>query len=180
MKKGTRWIFAPLVFAALLPQIISAQTPSKNINAFAKGSAAALKENQISRLLALRIPVAIPTYIPDGFRIAEVNIEKDKYTTGYNLHYENNRGATFVIQSADDGIGSVETNRTIKGRNPLFAGELLVGYQLEDKNSIWGEWIENKRQASGVKKNQYYSLTASKISLQEAMKIMKSLRYLEK
>ena len=96
------------------------------------------------------------------------------------MRYGNNRGSTFAIKSADVGIGNVETARTIKGRNPFFTGEILIGFDWEDKHSIWGEWIENKRQASGVRKNPNYSLSASKISLQEAMKIMKSLRYLEK
>ena len=56
----------------------------------------------------------------------------------------------------------------------------MIGYDLDDKNEIWGEWIENKRQANGQRKTRYYSLMASKISLQEALIIMKSLRYLEK
>ncbi|MEW6131177.1 MAG: DUF4367 domain-containing protein [Acidobacteriota bacterium] len=158
----------------------SAAAQSKDPKAFAQGILAALSDKQVGELLALRIPVAIPTYIPAGFRVDEVQIEKDQYTTGYTIRYANNRGATFAIQSADDGIGSVETVKTLKGKNPYFNNGLEVGYQVEDKTEIWGEWIENRRQASGSKKLQYYSLTASKISLQEAMKIMKSLRYLQR
>jgi hypothetical protein len=36
-------------------------------------------------------------------------------------------------------IGSVETARIIKERNPFFNGEILIGFDWEDKNSIWGE-----------------------------------------
>lgn len=161
-------------------EVASGQTLTKNRIAYAKGSAAALTDKQVDRLLALRVPIAIPTYIPVGFRLEDFKAEKTQYSHDYSLEYKNNRGGTFTIQSTDEGIGSVGTVRTITGRNPYFTNELMIGYQEEDRSSIWGEWVENKRQASGVKKAQYYSLVGSKISLQEAMKIMKSLRYLEK
>lgn len=163
----------------LVTQLASTLAQTKNTNAFAKGSAAALNDKQIARLLGLKVPIAIPTYIPNGFRLEEVHVEKTQYSNDYSIKYKNNRGATFLIQSTDEGIGSVGTDNTISGKNPYFNNELSIGYQEEDKNSIWGEWIENRRQASGSKKTQYYSLIATKISLQEAMKIMKSLRYLE-
>jgi hypothetical protein len=164
----------------LISQQVSAQSPPKNFAAFSKGDPAGLKEAQISRLLALRIPVAIPIYIPQGFQLEEVKIEKDQYSTGYTLHYKNNRGAKFAIQSTNEGIGSVDTVKTIKDVNPYFSGQLMIGYQAEAKTEIWGEWVENKRQVSGFKNVQYYSLLANKLPLQEAMKIMKSLRYLQK
>lgn len=153
---------------------------AKDPKAFTQGILAALNDKQVDKLLALRIPVAVPTYIPAGFQIDEVVVEKDQYTTGYTLTYKNSRGASFAIQSINDGIGSVETTRTIKGKNPFFNNGLEIGYQIEDKTSIWGEWIESRPQSTGSKKIQYYSLTAAKISLAEAMKIMKSLRYLQK
>ena len=158
----------------------AAQNLSKNPNAFAKGGAAVLNDKQIERLLALRVPIAIPTYVPLGFQVEKVNTEKTQYSHDYSIVYKNSRGASFTIQSTDEGIGSVGTDKTIFGKTPYFNNELSIGYQEEDRTSIWGEWIENKRQASGNKKAQYYSLLASKISLQEAMKIMKSLRYLER
>jgi len=154
--------------------------------AYTDGKAAQLSDKDKASLHKLKTAIAVPTYIPTGFQLEEVGTHTEPSAPGvcsYNLTYSKGKGksaARFTIQAANDGIGSVDMRKEIKGRNPYFEGTIVVG--LDEDKSVFAEWIGSKRpyQPKGTKYQMFYSLTTSSLSRQEVLKIMQSLRYLKK
>lgn len=150
--------------------------------AFADGTVAQLTEQHKIRLAKLKTALAIPTFIPAGYKLTDVTTETVESAPGvgfYNLVYSKGK-KEFRIQAANDGIGSVDTQKNIKGRNPYFAGTITVG--IDEDKSIFAEWIGSKRQfqPKGMKFQMFYSLQSKSITRQEALKVMQSLRYLQR
>jgi hypothetical protein len=152
-------------------------------SAYTDGQAAQLTEAHKTKLFKLKTVLAVPTYVPVGFRLVEVTTETEPSAPGvcsYFLRYRAGKGKQFVVQAANDGIGSVDMQKEIKGRNPYFEGEIVVG--LDEDKSVFAEWIGSKKpyQPKGTKHQMFYSLTTSALTRQEVLKIMQSLRYLKK
>jgi hypothetical protein len=151
--------------------------------AYTDGKAAQLSAQQISSLKKLKAAVAVPTYIPRGYTLDKVDIEKPDAlgTVFFGFIYKNAAGKTVMVQSGNDGLGDIPYDGGVKGNNPYFDGVVEAGFD-EDKRVIV-TWISSKRkfQPKGVKVAQSYSLIADErgISRQEAAKIMSSLRYLK-
>ena len=159
------------------------------VNAFAQssaytdGQAAQLSETHKAKLLKLKTAIAVPTYVPSGFQLEDVTTETEPSAPGvcsYFLKYRKGKGKEFVIQAANDGIGSVDMRKEIKGKNPYFEGTIVVG--LEEDNTVFAEWVGSKKlyQPKGTKYQMFYSLMTPALTRQEVLKIMQSLRYFKK
>lgn len=165
-------------------------------SAYAAGSAAQLNARQTQRLRRLRSPIAIPTYIPPGFRLREVTSDRDTKTVknfaiiNYTIEYATGRGRAFSIISANEGLGDLELVQETRAGilNPYFEYDLRVGY-IDDGDGgaaqeIGSQWIGCLKRYARKESPDYglpsYALRANGITLIEAMKIMKSLRYLAK
>ncbi|HEX4951260.1 MAG TPA: hypothetical protein VFZ34_31675 [Blastocatellia bacterium] len=167
-----------LVLSLLLGLTVSAQSP-----AYTDGQSAQLTEARKTKLFKLKTAIAVPTYIPAGFQLEDVTTETEPSAPGvcsYFLKYGKGKGEQFVVQAANDGIGSVDMKKEIKGRNPYFEGTIVVG--LDEDKSVFAEWIGSKKpyQPKGTKYQMFCSLTTAALSRQEALKVMQSLRYLKK
>ncbi|HXF43055.1 MAG TPA: hypothetical protein VNK26_04880 [Pyrinomonadaceae bacterium] len=171
-----------------LQQDMSPSNPTfikqKEDPAYTSGSTSGLNSSQIEKLRSLKTAVAVPTWLPVGFKLSLFSIEEDKEQQlyGYTLIYESSKGASFTIQSANDGLGDV-SNPVIFGRNPYFENRLAAGYDLDDGQTLFVSWIGSKKkyQPAGASQ-QFYSLVAKKgdVSLRTALRIMASLRYLRR
>jgi hypothetical protein len=158
-------------------------TASAGAQAYSDGTAAQLSDQHRARLFKLKTAIAVPTYLPVDFLLEDVStvtVPSGPGVCSYFLKYSNGKGKSFTIQAANDGIGSVDMQKIIKGQNPYFEGVIQVG--LDEDKSVFAEWIGSKRQyqPKGTKYQMFYSLTTSSLSRQEVLKIMKSLRYLKK
>lgn len=163
--------------------------------AYVEGVAAKLSPAQVRKLLLLRSPIAVPTYIPAGFRVADVSGERDTKTAPnyaivvYRITYRGPRGRSFSIEAANEGIGDMFlSTRTLKGSNPYFEHGIEVGYMDDDANgspekTVASQWIGSRRQyqvTKGDDGGQNYHLEATGITPREALRIMESLRYLKR
>jgi hypothetical protein len=161
-------------------------------NAYTDGQAAQLKASDIKKLKALRAPIAVPTYVPAGYKLKEVGSRVEKlgnfWSVDYGLTYENAKGENFALSSANEGLGDLPITETLTGKNPFFDWVIEVGTQAEPEDLKKGVnpeyetgWIVNKRAyvpAGARSHKQSYRLTSTRLSPQEVLKVMVSLRYL--
>ncbi len=152
--------------------------------AYTDGKAAGLSAEQTAELKKLNAAIGIPTYIPTGFKLDEMKIEEhpEPELVGYTLVYRNAAGKSFMIQSINDGVGDVSEPRVF-GRNTYFENGVQAGYTGDDEGGLFVSWMGSKeRYQPKGSLQQLYSLVADKsdISLREAVKVMASLRYLQR
>ena len=160
--------------------------------AYTDGKAAQLKAVDINKLKALRAPIAVPTYIPTGYKLKGAGGRTEKlgqmWSVDYELTYENAKGDSFAIHSANEGLGDVPINEVLIGKNPFFDGMIDIGTQEEAvegsggaKREFESGWIENRRAyipPGARSRRQAYRITSTVLPAKEVLKIMQSLRYL--
>jgi hypothetical protein len=160
--------------------------------AYTDGKAAQLKASDIKKLKALRAPLAVPTYVPAGYRLKSAGgkVEKigDFWSVDYGLTYENAKGDSFEVISANEGLGDLPIEAILIGKNPFFSSEIDVGTQdvTDDGKAKPGAqyetgWVENRPAyvpAGARSRRQAYRSYSTALSPQEVLKVMMSLRYL--
>lgn len=169
---------------------------ARRADAYVRGDAAKLSNAHVRKLLTLRTPIAVPTYVPDGFRVSDVTAKRDTKTIpnypiiDYAITYTGTRGKSFSINSANEGIGDLflSEKMMMKGSNPYFEHPIEVGYLDDDgdgtaEKEVASQWIGSRRQYQ-LRKNaegaqQVYHLRAEGITVRDALRIMESLRYLK-
>ena len=153
--------------------------------AYTDGATAKLSAAQIKKLHALKTAVALPTFVPAGYKLKKLEVPKPAAPSvvDYSLIYEDANGKTFTIQSTNDGIGDIPITDEATAKNPYFDSDISGG-RYEDNTAVGVQWIGSlkKYQPPMQKIKQYYSLVsdAEAISVQTAVKVMKSLRYLKR
>ncbi len=162
-------------------------------SAYTDGTTAQLKASHIKKLKALRAPIAVPTYIPAGYKLKDAGGRVEKagkfWSVDYGVTYENAKGDSFDVTSANEGLGDVPLYGFLYSKNPFFEGEIEVGMQDEVEKSkqalmlgCESGWIENKRTyvpAGARSRRQAYRVTSTALSAKEVLKVMLSLRYLQ-
>jgi hypothetical protein len=161
--------------------------------AYSDGKAAHLKASDVKKLKALRAPIAVPTYVPAGYKLKGAGGRTEKigkyWSVDYGITYENAKGDSFSLDSANEGLGDVPIYEILKGENPYFESYIDVGTQDEveegKQNVTLGcesGWIENKRAyipAGARSRRQAYRVYSNALSAKEVLKVMRSLRYLK-
>lgn len=193
----TGLLLVVVVLTACLASVSSAcaqRGQARLPGAYVGGGAAKLTDAHIRKLLRLKAPVAVPTYIPGGFRIAGVSARRDTKTSpdypiiDYAISYVAPGGKSFSINSANEGIGDLFLSaKTLKGSNPLLEHPIEVGYMDDDtdgvpEKEIASQWVacaKRFRLRKTPDGEQVYHLRAKGITLREALRIMESLRYLK-
>lgn len=186
---GARWlpVVASLLMVLLLPISGSAATDG----AFTDGRAAQLDAAQVAKLKALKAPIAVPTFVPDGYALKDVIVQGEKsggfWIVEYSLEYRTEAGDSFVVNSANEGIGDAIIESKLEGENPYFEGVVSVGPPERDEpvaveREVGTQWVESK--AANVprgarSKKQFYRLSGEGLSQEDALKVMLSLRYLK-
>ncbi|HEX8474699.1 MAG TPA: hypothetical protein VF666_11745 [Pyrinomonadaceae bacterium] len=189
------YVFLAAALASFAVPCVAQNRQAQRNDAYVDGSAAKLNRTHVRKLHSLRAPIAIPTYVPAGFRIAEVTTKRDTTTArnftiiDYAISYHAPGGKSFSINSANEGIGDLflSEKKLLKGTNPFFENPIEVGYLDDDtdgepEKEIASQWVSSRKRFR-VRKTpdgeQVYHLRAEGITLREALKIMESLRYLK-
>lgn len=158
-----------------------------------------LSEKQKQQLLNTKIPMPLPTWIPEGYSIVDVvtktgrsiKIENKVLTITYGKTGGGKNSPQFTIDAGFDGIGSMDyEGETIKSK----VGNITLYYEpYEDegdnkKVKQWGliqtEWFDIKNLAflvnfSSQSTNEKANKTKPKISKADAKKILQSMQVLK-
>lgn len=159
--------------------------------AFTDGKTALLSDAEIGNFEKMNAAVAVPTYLPAGFKFKNAEIqEPEAHIIAFSIFYETADGKSFQIQSNNEALGDMAVGREIKGKNPYFldsaqeTDEFYAGRDENDKNTIASEWLcsPKKYQPKSTEYAQCFQLLSDGKSLSagEAVKIMQSLRYLKR
>lgn len=159
--------------------------------AYTDGNSALLAAAQLADLKKLNAAVAVPTYVPAGFKLKSVEIQPaEAHIVAFSINYADAGGKAFQIQSNNEALGDMAVKREVKGRNRYFldsAQETAVfftGHDADDAGTVASEWLCNpkKYQPAKTEYAQCFQLlsSAKSISPAEALKIMQSLRYLKR
>ena len=79
---------------------------------------ASLTPEQSAQIKALDVPVVLPTAIPDGFLVEQVNVTQDERFSSYQILYRDAGDRCFVIEHASGGIGGTPTTENRVAVNP--------------------------------------------------------------
>lgn len=149
--------------------------------------AAKLTPEQVKHLMSkvknnlnkIDFKIVVPTYIPLGFQIDTFEVEDNP---GYLIRYRDSSNYCFELRSASDGFGGSPTEyRTVEAFSPAL-GKLLLGYT--DFDPVFNGSYIGFNEGFIIKGQQGYSFNSfsargcNVISLQEAVKIVESLEYL--
>lgn len=165
-------------------------------SAYTNGRAAQLNAGQITRLLALRAPIAVPTYLPPGFVLRDVEAEReesrqDGAIINYSLRYVAPDGREATIHSGNEGLGDLPLTQVRTIRNQFLSHPIYLGRREEQENpnrpEIDTQWIKHNPRYTrelyarrGRQYDQHYRLGAIGLSFAEAARIVASLRYLSR
>lgn len=126
------------------PPVSSTPTPETSI---AQATGSLLSPEQKAQLIRLPIPIIVPTYLPDGFRLVAAGGEAGKYAngaddSGYSIRYVGEDNTCVSIASSKDGPrrlpkqGQVETRLgSIAVYAHEFRGETVISSFLPVKGN---------------------------------------------
>jgi hypothetical protein len=95
-----------------------------------------LSPEQQLALKAVNIPVAVPTYIPDGFSLSQIELTFCPGSTNqilgcdslsYELIYRNSENICLIISAVSGGLGGPDSEFYYPIQTDLF-GEVLIGF----------------------------------------------------
>jgi hypothetical protein len=150
---------------------------------------------QHAALNALGIKVAVPGYIPKGFRVVDVTTCPSKTTNDcrsgptYDIVFRSPAGTCFVVGGVSGGIGDINLEQTVTVKSKLF-GPIKMGLnnsrypKRSDANidPIFTEWLTQSLRSGPSYK--FYSDKEEpagcngKVPFNEAVKIVESLKWL--
>jgi hypothetical protein len=169
----------------------SARTERSAAAAYTDGISAQLVAAQLADLKKLNAAIAVPTYVPAGYKIKSVEIQPaEAHIVAFSINYADAGGKAFQIQSNNEALGDMAVKREVKGRNRYFldsaqeTADFFTGHDANDAGTVASEWLCNpkKYQPTTTEYAQCFQLlsNAQSISPAEALKIMESLRYLKR
>lgn len=85
---------------------------------------ALLPPEQTTEIRSLGLPLLLPTDIPEGFEVAQVQTRQDERFPGYQLLYRDGGNRCFLIEFTVGGIGGTPTTENRQPLNPpILDGE---------------------------------------------------------
>ena len=149
-----------------------------------------LSAANIKKFGALNAAVAVPTYIPKGYKFKKLEIQApEAHIIAFSIIYAGAAGKTFTIESNNEALGDMAVKREVKGQSSYFkdsaqeTGEFHAGHDQNDAKTVASEWLCSVPEFQPKKSiaQCFHLLSNSKsIAPAEAMKIMNSLRYLKR
>lgn len=89
---------------------------------------ALLTPEQTARIKALGAPLVVPTAIPAGFRVEQVEVSPDERFRGYQILYRDERDRCFLAEYTSGGIGGMpQTQNRIAINPPLVEAQTDLG-----------------------------------------------------
>ncbi|MEO0539952.1 MAG: hypothetical protein AAFZ80_03695 [Cyanobacteria bacterium P01_A01_bin.105] len=153
---------------------------------------AQLQPDVNAELLALGIPIAIPTYLPPGFDLAAYDTGNPPTGPYYGLVYRNAESQCFAIEGTSDGGSSPVLSGRRPLESPLFGSSyvLYVG-QLSELDSpvkaavpdLVSDWLAGdvalyRYAGAQLTMAEYDQPACADLPPEEAVKIIESLAYL--
>jgi hypothetical protein len=150
-----------------------------------------------AELEALNIPVAIPTYLPEGFALVDHETGKSSPDPDggpdYWLVYRDVQNHCFAIEYASGGIGGPGLEKQLPINSPLFGSGYQLHYGSYDDPELRQQFPEPDLFSDWLKGDQgFYRLAGAQLTMQtydqagcinlppeEAVKIVESLTYLQ-
>ena len=151
---------------------------------------------QLGALNALGVKVAVPGYIPTGFRVVNVTTQCPGETLktcrpgpSYDIVFRSPAGTCFVVMGVGGGIGDGNLKQTVTVNSKLF-GPIKMGLnnsrypKRSDANidPIFTEWLTQSLRSGPFYKfysgEPYPAGCTSKVPFNEAVKIVESLKWL--
>ena len=182
------------ILAAASIQSVTAQ-PSTNQGQLLANTR--LSDRQTNQLKSLGVKVAIPSYVPAGFKVASVQVKPcpsgvRRFCPNYAIIYRNPNNSCFAIESTGGGIGDMPSTgleQDYPVNNSILGKGAVLKYRKNDQLSgptLIGTWMG---------KGPFYRFTGagsplflntappelsncSDIRGQEAVRVSESLRYL--
>lgn len=171
-------LLAAIIFGAI-PVRAQEITPDK----------AGLNAAQVKLLKSLDTKILAPSYIPEGFEVIAVvaSVKRARFGGGpsYAILYSGKNNQSFGIESTTGGIGDPPYDKVLTVTNPVLGKiDLLIhkqGFGGDVKPGFISGWIKGHG-------NFYHFIGAglhseikgdNNVSEKEALKILKSLRYVK-
>ena len=89
---------------------------------------ASITPEQSAQIKALDVPLVLPTAIPEGFLVEQVNVTQDERFASYQILYRDAGDRCFVIEHASGGIGGTpETESRVPVNPPAISDEADYG-----------------------------------------------------
>ncbi|MEM9903454.1 MAG: hypothetical protein AAF921_00295 [Cyanobacteria bacterium P01_D01_bin.44] len=153
-------------------------------------------------LAALEIPAAVPSYLPEGFTLADYETGQGKssgQSSGpgggdyYWLIYRDAQNRCFTIEYTSGGVGGIVLENQLPISSPLFGpGYSLYYGQYEDASlreqfpepDMFSDWMSGDQglyRLTGAEQTMqtYEQTNCTDLPPQEAVKVVESLTYLE-
>ncbi|MEG5040987.1 MULTISPECIES: hypothetical protein [unclassified Microcoleus] len=185
------------LISAILATSIQSVTAERSTNQEQLLANAQLSDRQTNQLKSLGVKVAIPSYVPAGFKVASVQVKPcpsgvRRFCPNYAIIYRNPDNSCFAIESTGGGIGDMPSaglERDYPVNNSILGKGALLKYRKNARLSgptLIGSWMG---------KGPFYRFTGAgsrlfldtappelsnckDISPQEAVRVWESLRYL--
>lgn len=185
------------IISAILATSVQSVTAERSTNQEQLLANAQLSDRQTNQLKSLGVKVAIPSYVPAGFKVASVQVKPcpsgvRRFCPNYAIIYRNPNNSCFAIESTGGGIGDMPSaglERDYPVNNSILGKGAVLKYRKNDRLSgptLIGTWMG---------KGPFYRFTGagsrlfldtappelsncSDISAQEAVRVWESLRYL--
>ena len=192
IKTSQSFVFRSFLLSAIIVltwsvTAVSGQTVDQ-ADPYTNGQAALLSTANIKSLTALKAAIAVPTYVPAGYKLKKVWIQAPEADiVAFSFRYEDAAGKAFTIESNNEALGDMEVKREIHGMSKLFkdsaqeTGDFYVGHDENDAKTVASEWLcsTSKYQPKGTSP-QCFQFLSENLPPADAMKIMSSLRYLKR
>ncbi len=157
--------------------------------AYTDGKAGLLNADQIAKLAKVNAAVAVPTYIPEGYKLVRFDIQPpEAHIIVFSLKYAGPAGKSFTIDSGNEALGDMAVKREVKGKSVFFldsaleTSEFYTGHDEHDADTVASEWLCSPKKywpkTSKIQQCYQFWGNAKSLSPAEAMKVMESLRYL--
>ncbi|WP_413165175.1 hypothetical protein ACL6C3_02885 [Capilliphycus salinus ALCB114379] len=160
---------------------------------------AGLTENQIKLLKSLDRKIAVPAYIPEGFRVADVQIKSCpddpsscRFGPSYAIVYRGENNSCFAIEATGGGIGGpvleyeLPINSPVFGNSRLYYGRFY--HEMREGNAsptIFSDWLGDVANNPSLLFVRFAGSGASQsvqncnnISPEEAVKVTESLVFI--
>lgn len=164
-----------LIAAAITSSVLAQQAGAK------------LSAAQIQKLESLGVKIAVPTYVPNGFRVDRVEVVpcppgSRRFCPEYSITYRGPKNTCFAIESTGGGIGGLpDGDRSFPVNSPLFGeSSLELGkYSQAQSPTLLGLWLGDSPFYRFAGAGTSRALTGcNNISPEEAVRVTESLQYL--
>src|SRR5439155_21281630 len=175
------FLLSAIIVLAWSVTAVSGQTVDQT-DPYTDGQAALLSTANIKSLTALKAAIAVPTFVPAGYKLKKVWIQAPEADiVAFSFRYEDTSGKSFTIESHNVALGDMAVKPEIRGMSKIFkdsaqeTGEFHVGHDQNDAKTVASEWLcsTSKYQPKGTSPQCFQFLSQS-LQPADAMKIMNS------